>query len=168
MALLFLETKQNALPGALGKQRQRTSPLHSLRPLEPGREFHIGGTRIKTFPLNHPGGALAYRLERAGRVVVFASDHEQHESPDRSLADFAQEADVLYMDAQYLDDEYQGRAGIRGERPTPRRGWGHSTVEGCIVTAAAAGVRRILTAGVYGWLRRGRRHEGDGTRPELV
>jgi phosphoribosyl 1,2-cyclic phosphodiesterase len=117
--------------------------VRELRPLEPGQEFHIGGTRIKTFPLNHPGGALAYRLERAGRVVVFASDHEQHESPDRSLADFAQEADLLYMDAQYLDDEYEGRAGIRGERPTSRRGWGHSTVEGCIVTAAAAGVRRL-------------------------
>jgi phosphoribosyl 1,2-cyclic phosphodiesterase len=117
--------------------------IRDFQVIEPGRPFEIGATRITTLPLNHPGGCLAYRLERAGRALVFASDHEQAETVDERLAEFARGAELFYTDAQYLDDEYHGRVGIMGDRPASRKGWGHSTVEMCVATAVAAGVRRL-------------------------
>jgi phosphoribosyl 1,2-cyclic phosphodiesterase len=117
--------------------------LKDIRELKAGEDFHIGSTRIRTQQLNHPGGCLAYRLENSGRVFVFATDHEHPEIPDAGLAEFARGADVFYTDGQYLLIEYEGREGLRGEGPIDHRGWGHSTVEGCVSTAVAAGVREL-------------------------
>jgi phosphoribosyl 1,2-cyclic phosphodiesterase len=117
--------------------------IRGFRTLEAGNDFPIGDTRIRIHSLNHPGGCLGYRFEQAGRVVVFATDHEQTVSPDQGLVEFARGADLFYADAQYLQKEYDGEVGICGERPLARRGWGHTTVEGCILTAVAAGVRRL-------------------------
>src|SRR5262245_23871919 len=117
--------------------------IRALREVQEGATFAIGSTTVRTFALNHPGGSLAYRFERDGKAVVFASDHEPTEVPDRQLAEFARGADVLYLDAQYLDGEYQGKVSIGCDRPLARRGWGHGTVEGCVATAAAAGARRL-------------------------
>lgn len=112
--------------------------------IQAGDEFAIGNTRIRTCALDHPGGCLAYRLEQAGKSVVIATDHEHRTSPDRDLAAFARGADLLYLDAQYLDAEYQGHAGLAGEPPHSRRGWGHSTIEAVIPTGVSAGVRRLI------------------------
>jgi phosphoribosyl 1,2-cyclic phosphodiesterase len=117
--------------------------LRDWRQIEAGTSFTIGSTRINTFALNHPGGCLAFRLENAGRVFVFATDHEHQEVPDRKLAAFAGGADLIYMDGQYLAAEYEGKQGIMGEKPCSRRGWGHSSVEACVATAVAAGVREL-------------------------
>lgn len=119
------------------------SALHDFRPLMPGAEFSIGSTHITTAALNHPGGSMAYRLENAGRVFVFATDHEQTEVPDRSLTTFAQDADLLYTEGQYTQAEYEGQAGIDDDAPMSRRGWGHSSIEACVRTALAGGVRRL-------------------------
>jgi phosphoribosyl 1,2-cyclic phosphodiesterase len=117
--------------------------IREFRPLEAGAEFRIGSTRVTTFALRHPGGCLAYRLENAGKVFVFATDHEQPEVPDRKLADFARDADLLYADGQYTQDEYEGKSGPASDPPLLRRGWGHSAVEACVRTAVAAGVREL-------------------------
>jgi phosphoribosyl 1,2-cyclic phosphodiesterase len=121
--------------------------LRDMREIQPGSTFTIGSTTIRTYPLNHPGGCLAYRLENAGRSFVFATDHEHEEVPDLQLAEFARGADLFYADGQYLQDEYDGTAPVPQElTPRPRRGWGHSTIEACVATAVAAGVR-ILHVG---------------------
>jgi phosphoribosyl 1,2-cyclic phosphodiesterase len=117
--------------------------LRGFSEVRPGEAFTVGCTRVVPYALNHPGGALAYRLESGGRSFVFATDHEQVEAPDRALAEFVRGADVLYLDGQYLAAEYDGRAGIGGQPPLSRRGWGHSSVEACVVTAVAAGVRAL-------------------------
>jgi phosphoribosyl 1,2-cyclic phosphodiesterase len=117
--------------------------LRDWQRIEAGTSFTIGSTRISTYALNHPGGCLAFRLENAGRVFVFATDHEHPEVPDRQLASFARDADLLYMDGQYLAAEYEGKQGIMSEKPYSRRGWGHSSVEACIATAVAAGARTL-------------------------
>ena len=70
--------------------------IREFRPLEEHAEFRIGGTRITTYALCHPGGCLAYRLENAGKVFVFATDHEQPEVPDRSLAEFARRRPAVH------------------------------------------------------------------------
>ena len=82
-----------------------------------GETISAGGVSILPFPLNHPQGALGYRLESNGSVIVHASDHE-HGDPacDRALRQHAQNADVLVYDAQYTPEEYEDK-----------KGWGHST-----------------------------------------
>ncbi len=117
--------------------------LEDFRPIEAGSDFPIGSTSIRTYALNHPGGCLAYRLENAGHVFVFATDHEQVAVPDVGLADFARGADVLYTEGQYTLAEYEGRQGIGADLALPRRGWGHSTIEACVATAVTAGVREL-------------------------
>ena len=98
---------------------------------------------MTTFALRHPGGCLAYRLENGGKVFVFATDHEQAEVPDRKLADFIRDADILYTEGQYMEAEYDGKVGPDGDPPMTRHGWGHSPVEACVKTAVFAGVREL-------------------------
>jgi phosphoribosyl 1,2-cyclic phosphodiesterase len=117
--------------------------LRGWRKIEAGASFTIGSTHIRTFALNHPGGCLAFRLENAGRVFVFATDHDHRQIADTDLAAFAEQADLLYMDGQYLAAEYEGKQGIMGEKASSRRGWGHSSVEACVATAVAARVRAL-------------------------
>jgi phosphoribosyl 1,2-cyclic phosphodiesterase len=117
--------------------------IREFRALEAGRDVELGSTRLRTYALNHPGGCLAFRLENAGRCFVFATDHEQKEVPDRGLAEFARGADLLYTEGQYTTAEYDGKVGPAGDPPMPRRGWGHSTAEACVMTAVSAGVKEI-------------------------
>jgi phosphoribosyl 1,2-cyclic phosphodiesterase len=140
-----------ALLGPKSRLRSVYFPIHfdlmrgikEFRSIEVGSEFEIEGTRISTYALNHPGGCVAYRFERGGRRIVFASDHEHDEVPDRGLAEFCRGADLLYTDAQYLQAEYDGQRGLADEAPQSRHGWGHSTVEAAIATALAAEVRLL-------------------------
>ncbi|HEY7153411.1 MAG TPA: MBL fold metallo-hydrolase [Gemmataceae bacterium] len=122
---------------------EQMTALKAFHPIQPGADFHIGSTHVRTHALSHPGGCLAYRLENAGHVFVFATDHEHTEIPDRGLADFARGADIFYTEGQYTLAEYEGRQGIGDDPPLPRRGWGHSTIEACASTAVAAGVREL-------------------------
>lgn len=117
--------------------------IKQFHTVQPGSTFEINDCRIATYPLCHPGDCLAYRIEAADHTFVFASDHEHPQSPDEGLAAFARDADLLYVDAQFRSDEYQGQTSIGDERPMSRVGWGHSTVEDVIATAVAAGVKRL-------------------------
>jgi phosphoribosyl 1,2-cyclic phosphodiesterase len=100
-----------------------------------GGAFTVGDIRVSTLPLNHPDGCLAFRLEREGRRVVFATDHE-HGDPqvDAALAEFSKGADHLIYDATYLPAEYESL----------RKGWGHSTWYAAIATAREAGARNLV------------------------
>jgi len=103
--------------------------IHDRRP------FNVGDVRVDTLPLNHPDGSLAYRLERAGRSVVFATDHEHGVAPvDAALVEFCRGADHLIYDATYMPAEYESM----------RRGWGHSTWYAAVATAKAAGVGDLI------------------------
>ncbi len=117
--------------------------LEEFQTIQPGSAFQIGSTHIRTHALTHPGGCLAYRLENAGRAFVFATDHEQVQSPDPGLVEFARGADLLYTEGQYTRAEYEGREKIGASPALSRKGWGHSTIESCISTAVAAGVREL-------------------------
>jgi ribonuclease BN (tRNA processing enzyme) len=118
--------------------------LHDTREVHSGNTFTIGSNQVRTMPLRHPGGCVAYRIESRGRSFVFATDHEHAETPDPELAAFSRSADLLYADGQYLRDEYEGKARLPGEtQVNARRGWGHSWVEACVATSVAAGVREL-------------------------
>ncbi len=99
--------------------------LGELHVVNPDEHYQAAGSTVKTLALNHPAGSLAYRFEHQGRTVVIATDHEQDSSPSPdALIEFARGADLLYLDAQYTQAEYQGLVGIAGEPPQARCGWG--------------------------------------------
>jgi phosphoribosyl 1,2-cyclic phosphodiesterase len=91
--------------------------------------------RISSLPLRHPNGSLSYRLEHAGRRIVFATDHEHGDAKtDQALIRFADRADYLIYDATYIPGEYESL----------RRGWGHSTWYAAVQTARAARVKTLV------------------------
>jgi phosphoribosyl 1,2-cyclic phosphodiesterase len=122
---------------------QHLTGIHELTPIPASGEFQIAGTRITTISLNHPGNAIGYRLERGESRLVIVTDHEQTEKPDRRIAEFARGADLLYLDAQYLQAEYEGQQPIGSLPAQSRRNWGHSAIETSIATAMAAGVKEL-------------------------
>lgn len=97
--------------------------------------FQLGPICVHAFPLHHPQGALGYRFECDGAVIVHASDCE-HGNPvlDRVLREFAQDADVLIYDSQYTPEEYEQR----------KHGWGHSTWLEATRVARDAGVKQLI------------------------
>jgi phosphoribosyl 1,2-cyclic phosphodiesterase len=108
------------------------------REVRPSDAFEIGEARIRAARLNHPGGVTAYRIEHAGRSVVYATDTEHYACVDPVLRELAQGVDVFVYDAQYTPEEYSGTNG------GSKVGWGHSTyVAGCEV-AKEAGVSKLV------------------------
>jgi len=104
------------------------------------RDFHPGdaleprpGVVLRTGMLNHPGGAIGYRLECEGKVVAYLTDTEL--GPDAAAngaAALARGADLLIFDTTYTDGEI-----------ATRRGWGHSTWKDGVRLAEAAKVRTL-------------------------
>ncbi len=105
-------------------------------------EGSIGPVLVKTHPLNHPGGNLAFRLEYEGKSVVYMTDHEPYgmmngsdpsaRSRDQAIFEFTRNADLLIRESQYTAEEYE-----------LRRGWGHGTFDEAFRNAVGAGVRRL-------------------------
>jgi phosphoribosyl 1,2-cyclic phosphodiesterase len=99
------------------------------------REINIENAQIRTAPLNHPQGSVAYRIDADGSSLVFATDTEPG-SPDhdRALRELAQGADILVYDAQYTPEQLQAE----------KKGWGHgSWLEGVRI-AHDCGVQRLI------------------------
>ena len=97
------------------------------------RPCSFSGITIRPFPLNHPQGAVGYRIEAGKTVIVYATDLEHgHAELDKALRDHAAGADLLIYDAQYTPEEY-----LRF------RGWGHSTWVEAVRVSRDAGARRL-------------------------
>ena len=104
-----------------------------FRTVERGASFDLGEVRVRSAELDHPGGNFGYRLDYRGRSLVYATDVEHSEKPAENLVELARGADLLLHDAMYTGAEYPNR-----------QGWGHSTWNGAVATARAAGVRRLV------------------------
>jgi ribonuclease BN (tRNA processing enzyme) len=86
----------------------------------------------------HPkGGVSIYKINWAGKSMVYASDTESYIGGDTRLIEFARGTDLLIHDAQYTHEEY-----VTG--PVPKQGWGHSTPEMAIAIAQAAKVKKLV------------------------
>jgi ribonuclease BN (tRNA processing enzyme) len=118
-------------------------------------EFQIGPVRVQATFVNHPGICLGYRLFTSGGSVAYLPDHEpfqrmrsfftkskssgpmetlKHASEqDHKLVEFLRDTDVLIIDAQYDDAEYQTRAG-----------WGHGCVDDVVALALMARVKQLF------------------------
>lgn len=89
----------------------------------------IGGVRVRSFPLQHPGGCHGFSFEHEGRKIVYATDVDLGGglagAKDRSAATdlmllrpvppgllkVARGADLLIVDGQYDDPQYVVHAG---------------------------------------------------------
>jgi phosphoribosyl 1,2-cyclic phosphodiesterase len=88
------------------------------------------------FTDSHPSnGAILYRIEYAGRRLVYATDVEWSEQKyDPDFLTFVQGADLLIHDAQYTAEDYK----------KAKRGFGHSTIEMATGVACEAQVLELV------------------------
>jgi len=89
---------------------------------------------IRTASLNHPGGAIGYRVDYQGKSICYLTDTEHY--PDRldmGILELIRNADIVIYDATYTDEEYPAY-----------RGWGHSTWQEGVKLCQAAGVRSFV------------------------
>lgn len=92
------------------------------------------GITVRTSRLNHPDGAVGYRVEFGGRSVCYVTDTEQPAAGrDPNVVALARGADLLIYDSTYSDEEYPAHVG-----------WGHSTWQECLRLAEEAGVGRAV------------------------
>lgn len=130
-----------------GQMAQPTFPV-SLKDMEStlkfksitaGSKIKVGGdVVVSSAKLNHPGGALAYKVSYNGKNLVYVTDHEHGTLLDRGLIRHCQNADVMLYDATYTDNEYEGKIG------PSKKGWGHSTWTEGIKIAKAANVKKFF------------------------
>jgi phosphoribosyl 1,2-cyclic phosphodiesterase len=84
----------------------------------PGKIFEpYKGVVLRTAVLNHPGGAIGYRLEYGGKAMAYLTDTEMLAGKiDDGLLSLARGVDLMIFDCTYTEAE-----------KTARPGWGHST-----------------------------------------
>ena len=101
----------------------------------------IGSATIRAAKVTHQGPTVGYRIEEAGRVLVYLPDHEPSLGTDLATVpaewmsghDIARGADVLMHDAQYRDHEYDAHVG-----------WGHSSIGATMAFADKADVDNVI------------------------
>jgi len=114
-------------------------PARVLCLMEKGLEvFQERGCRLSCIATNHPGGGTGYRIEHAGRSVVYLTDNELEPPYEKAtsfdeFAAFCRHTDVLIHDAQYLQSDMPAK-----------HGWGHSLVPQACQLAMAAEVKHLL------------------------
>ncbi len=116
-------------------------------------QFTIGKVKVRAMFVNHPGVCAGYRLLTSAGSIAFLPDHEPYDflhsargnqmsaeqakkigAEERaSLIQFLHGSDILILDAQYTDEEYQRHIG-----------WGHGSVSSVISLALDAEVHRLL------------------------
>ncbi len=74
-------------------------------------------------------------METKQGVLIYATDNEPGQVEfDKSVRKFAEGADVLIYDSQYLPEEYE----------TQRRGWGHSHWREAVNVAMESGAKELV------------------------
>jgi phosphoribosyl 1,2-cyclic phosphodiesterase len=116
-------------------------------------KFSLGKVQVHAIFVNHPGVCAGYRLFTSAGSVAFLPDHEpygflhsaksNHMTPEETkkaateerskLVQFLHGSDLLILDAQYTDEEYQRHIG-----------WGHNSVTTAVSLALDAGVRKLF------------------------
>jgi phosphoribosyl 1,2-cyclic phosphodiesterase len=106
--------------------------------LDYGDKVKLGDVTISTGELNHPGGAMGYRISWRDYAVAYITDTEHlPDKLDRHVLALADRADVLIYDSTYTDAEYY-------HSQTSKIGWGHSTWQEGVKIATAAHVKKLV------------------------
>jgi phosphoribosyl 1,2-cyclic phosphodiesterase len=116
-------------------------------------EFSCGKVQVRARLVNHPGICAGYRLFTSAGSIAFLPDHEPYRflhsarangmtleqakknaaEEQIALVEFLHGSEILILDAQYTDAEYENHVG-----------WGHGSVSSAVSLALDAKVRRLL------------------------
>ncbi len=118
-------------------------------------EFSIGKVKVQSRFANHPGICAGYRLTTSGGSIAYFPDNEPYDLlklhvADRApsaieearefaknerdkLVEFLRDVDVLILDAQYTDEEYEKHIG-----------WGHGSLSRVVSLALDAKVKQLI------------------------
>ena len=107
----------------------------------PAGGWQIGGARLWSEPIQHPGATVGYRIEADRKVLTYLTDHEPALGMDIGTAStewisgfsLAFGADTLIHDCQYTVEEYASRFGF-----------GHSSTEHVAHFARKTGADRMV------------------------
>ena len=143
MATPFFPVSLYDLPGKIEVEKLDTN------------DFKIGSIRVRSKVMNHPGVCVGYRLFTSTGSIAYLPDNESFDShklhstksqllsPEQTkkradegraeLVKFLQGADILLLDTQYTDQEYQEHVG-----------WGHGSLSSAVALALDAGVRKLV------------------------
>jgi phosphoribosyl 1,2-cyclic phosphodiesterase len=103
-----------------------------------GDKVTLGDVTISTGLLNHPGGAMGYRVSWGDYAVAYITDTEHFSDRlDENVLELADRADLLIYDCTYTDEEYY-------HPKTSKIGWGHSTWQEAVKIAQAAQVKKLV------------------------
>lgn len=100
-----------------------------------GKSIEVGGVRVQHFAQTHPGGSFAYRLEKSGKVLVFATDTELKniEAPHLNAgSNIYSDADLLILDAHFSPEDM-----LMSE------GWGHASIEMAVDLAVRERAKKL-------------------------
>ena len=99
-----------------------------------GRDFYIDKVRVKTISLNHPDGAVGYRVEYDNKAICYVTDHEHElKKKNKNLLDFLKNAEVLIYDSTYDDKHFKNYIG-----------WGHSTWQEATRLAKECNIKKLF------------------------
>ena len=91
------------------------------------------GIIIRTVELNHPQGAVGYRVDFSGKSICYVTDTEHvKDRRDQKILKLIEGADIVIYDASFTDEEYPNFVG-----------WGHSTWQEGVRLCADAGAKRL-------------------------
>ena len=105
------------------------------------RDFKAGdtltpasGISVRSAALNHPDGAVGYRIDYGGKSLCYVTDTEHVPGvPDRNVLGLIQGADIVIYDCMYTDEEYASYVG-----------WGHSTWQEAVRLCKRAGAKKLV------------------------
>ena len=106
--------------------------------LDYGDKIQLGDVTVTTGLLNHPGGAMGYRVSWQDYAVAYITDTEHFSDRlDENILGLVDRADVLIYDCTYTDAEYN-------HPKFSKVGWGHSTWQEAVKVAQAARVKKLV------------------------
>ena len=102
---------------------------------KPGDKIELdGGISLSTAALNHPQGAVGYRVNFGGRSVCYITDTEHKAGElDQNIKSLVSGSDLVIYDACFTDENYPNFAG-----------WGHSTWQEGVKLCDAASVKKLV------------------------
>lgn len=120
----FFPVSLDAMPARIKFKKLKQSKNHKIA------GFNISGHRQ-----DHPGGSYAYRIEKANKTIIYATDSEYKDlgSTNNSFLDFIRFADLLIFDSQYS---------LLNSLHT-KENWGHSSNITAVEIAIDAQVKHL-------------------------
>ena len=105
--------------------------------IEPDRSYDIAGYRVTAKAQAHGGDSFGYRLEHAGKTLIYSTDSEhklENAEETESFAHFFRDADLVIFDAMYS----------LADAISVKEDWGHSSNIVGVELCQLAGAKHLV------------------------